>query len=203
MTGLKRRCLFQTSGIPPGESGIKWSFDGKRFLTHKADPMAKVLGWIWLALFVSLMVYFYSSIDGLPDRLAVHFDTGGNPNGFQSKTAFTGTFPLFVLLINGVLAVFCWAIHKIPAQFINVPWKSYWLSTPERISQMNERMPAAMMLVGLFVNIVFFFAVHAIVQANSKEAGINIPINTGVLGIFVLSLFLLAALLMIFKPRGE
>jgi uncharacterized membrane protein len=165
--------------------------------------MAKVLSWIWLALFVSLVVYFFSSVDGLPDRLAVHFDANGNPNGFQSKTAFTGTFPLFVLLINGLLAAFCFAIKKIPAQFINVPWKGYWLSTPERISQMNERMPTVMILAALFINVVFFFAVHAIVRANSKEAGFNIPINAGVFGIFVLSLFLLAALFVMFKPPAE
>jgi uncharacterized membrane protein len=165
--------------------------------------MAKVLSWAWLAVFTLLAIYFYSEIGGLPDRLAVHFDITGTPNGFQSKSAFMAAFPPFVLLINGILAVFCWAIRKIPAPFVHVPWKSYWSSTPGRISQMNERMPMVMILVAIFADTIFLFAAHAIIQANSKAAVFQIPLNAGVFGIFVLSLFLMAALFLIFRPPED
>ncbi len=165
--------------------------------------MGKKLGWIWFIFLTVLLVYFYSEMGGLPDRLAVHFDINGNPNGFQSKTAFVGTFPLFVLLINAIMAVLCWSLGKIPIRFINVPWKNYWSSTPERIIRLNERMLSLMGWVGLFVNIVFFFAVHAIVQANSQEARFYIPLNVGLFGIFVLSFFLFGALFLIFRPPED
>ena len=165
--------------------------------------MGKKLGWIWFILLTVLLAYFYLEMGGLPDRLAVHFDINGNPNGFQTKSAFVGTFPLFVLLINAIMAVLCLALKKIPIRFINAPWKNYWSSTTERMIRLNGRMLSLMGWVGLFVNIVFLFAVHAIVQANSQETRFYIPFNAGVFGILVLSFFFLGALFLLFRPPGD
>jgi uncharacterized membrane protein (DUF485 family) len=105
--------------------------------------------------------------------------------------------------IEGLLAAVCFGIEKIPIRWINIPWKAYWLSRPEKSALMFKKMRLIMTLTGLFVTLVFFFTVHTVVQANTKNVWLNIPINAGAVGILGLSILLVVAAFAITWPPKD
>jgi uncharacterized membrane protein len=67
----------------------------------------------------------------LPERLAVHFGTSGEANGWSSKAEFVVLFSAmeaFFVLFGLAFAVM---LDRIPLALINIPHKDYWFS-PER-----------------------------------------------------------------------
>ncbi len=80
------------------------------------------------ALAAAQMLHYHPM---LPDSVAVHFGSGGEPNGWSDKTAFVLTYgatEAFVVLFGVALA---FAIGRIPVALVNIPHREYWLS-PER-----------------------------------------------------------------------
>lgn len=83
----------------------------------------------------------------LPPRVASHFGPGGQPDAWSSKEAFVagyaivfGATALFLLLVGLVLP-------RMPASWINLPNKEYWLAP-------SRRAAAVAALVGYY----FWFA---------------------------------------------
>jgi len=63
--------------------------------------MNKKIAIAWGLAFLAMVGYLFFISSDLPDRLAVHFDINGNPNGFQTKEVFINTFLIFIILMNG------------------------------------------------------------------------------------------------------
>lgn len=73
----------------------------------------------------------------LPERLAVHFGSSGEPDGWSSKGEFMvlfGAMEAFFVLFGVGLAL---ALDRIPVVLINVRHKDYWFS-PERREESLE-----------------------------------------------------------------
>ena len=101
----------------------------------------------------------------LPERVAVHFGVGGEPDGWSART----TFAILMLSIAGGQFVLFWLISRflgrLPDALINVPYRDYWLA-PERRQRCFE-------LVGDWLGILvagtmaFMLALqHVVVEAN-------------------------------------
>lgn len=58
--------------------------------------MNKKIVIVWGLVFLVMVGYLMFIQSDLPDRLAVHFDINGNPNGFQDKDVFITTFLCFI-----------------------------------------------------------------------------------------------------------
>lgn len=165
--------------------------------------MNQKIGLVW-GLFFLLVVIYLAGISGpLPDHLAVHFDINGNPNGFQSKSAFISTFLIFVSSINGLFLALFLGIRYLPTALINIPWKKYWFATEERKIMVFEKLRAVLGLTGIFMCAMFLFTEQVIYQANTRNALFVIPVNAGVFVILVFSIFLIALTFMITKPPRE
>ncbi|MEQ1634074.1 MAG: DUF1648 domain-containing protein [Planctomycetota bacterium] len=84
--------------------------------------------WIATALVAAMIAVHY---DDLPDRVASHFDAGGNVDGHSSKAGFAlgilsiAAFDLFFFAALGLF------LRRLPNHLINVPHRDYWLA-PER-----------------------------------------------------------------------
>jgi uncharacterized membrane protein len=97
----------------------------------EATPSLRLPG----SVFVALIVYgvlqgnYYAS--RLPDILATHFGGRGQPNGWQTHSAFWAT-ETFVVSIATLIGFGVPAMLKsIPVSLINVPNKEHWFA-PER-----------------------------------------------------------------------
>ncbi|SRR5665213_22950 len=165
--------------------------------------MNKKIALAWGLVFLAMMGYLFFIESDLPDRLAVHFDINGNPNGFQSKDAFITTFLCFIFFINGLFLAMSWGISRLPTEIINLPWKQYWFANEERKVVAFEKLRAVIGLTGIFVCVTFLFTEQVIYQANTKNTFFEFPINAGVVVIGVLAVFFIALVVIITKPPTE
>jgi uncharacterized membrane protein len=97
----------------------------------EATPSLRLPSSIFGALIVygALQGYHYAA--RLPDILATHFGGRGQPNGWQTHSAFWAT-EIFVIALATAIGFGVPAIlNAIPVSLINVPNKEHWLA-PER-----------------------------------------------------------------------
>lgn len=165
--------------------------------------MNKRIGLIWGFLFLAMIGYLFFIGSALPERLAVHFDIVGHPNGFQNKSDFIVQFCCITFVINGLFLVFSWGIAHMSPAIINIPWKKYWFTTEERKVQAFGRLRAVLGLGGIFICSVFLFLEQVIYQANAKDPLFSMPANWGVLSVFILSVFFIVLCFIITKPPSE
>jgi Domain of unknown function (DUF1648) len=66
----------------------------------------------------------------LPDRLAIHFDASGRPNGGLSQAGFS-IMVVVTMMVTAAIFASASLLGRIPDRLINLPNKSYWLA-PER-----------------------------------------------------------------------
>lgn len=91
-------------------------------------------------LFVGLMLTLLAKAavvwSRLPERVAVHFDASGVPNGWSSRSGLS----LTILVLMALFAASYLAtglIARVPDRLINLPRKAYWLA-PERRAETLE-----------------------------------------------------------------
>jgi len=113
-----------------------------------AAPFALLL-WLW-----GRLAWIYPA---LPGRIPTHFGASGRVDGWMSPQAFVlfnGIVPalMLVVLLGCELLV-----GRLPARWINVPHRDYWLA-PERIEETRRKILAnlagvATLTLGLFAGI--------------------------------------------------
>ncbi len=162
--------------------------------------MNKKMIWIWLSASALAVIYFFFTLDQLPERVAVHFDAFGNPNGFQSKGLFQSTFLSFIFIMNGLFAILFLFITRLPVQLFNIPHKQFWLSKPELKEEFYRRIQAIPPVMGIFINVVFLITEHIIDQANIPDTAFRLPPAFAVVAIFAALGILLLFLTGLFKP---
>ncbi len=162
--------------------------------------MSKKLVGVWIAAFVAVLVFFFLTYDGLPERVATHFDAMGNPNGFQSKEFHLKFFLLFLFGLNGMFGTFYLLAGRAKAQWINIPRKDYWFSSIELIAELVEKLKRVAAILGIFCNATCLFTVQIIYQQNSPAPVFRFPIGLGVVGILACTVFLVLFLVSLFKP---
>jgi uncharacterized membrane protein len=92
---------------------------------HKISLLVLIL---LLMLCIAHAVYYYPL---LPDRVASHFGASGQPDAWSSKDSFVKIYFVVIAFIAVLFPGIGLILRKIPASFINLPNKDYWLS-PER-----------------------------------------------------------------------
>jgi uncharacterized membrane protein len=83
-----------------------------------------------LAVVVWLVVELVVIWPALPDRIAIHFDFEGRPNGWSTRTEFVVTVGVLICLFVA-LFLSTMVLSRIPTRLVNLPNKDYWLA-PER-----------------------------------------------------------------------
>lgn len=121
----------------------------------------------------------------LPARVAIHFGSGGLPNGWASNAFNT----LALLGLHGFL--FCAfvftprLIFAVPARWVNLPNKSYWLA-PENRRRTAALLDSQMAQFGTAL-LLFLFAVGLLALRANRS--ISVRLNERAFLLF-LSLFL-------------
>jgi hypothetical protein len=122
----------------------------------------------FIASFVANLVLAIVSTQVLPERVAIHFGAGGAANGWGSTTANA-------LLMAGVdLLLFCsiyfspWLIERIPARWISLPNRDYWL-TPENKERAVEIIREMMWQFGTALFLFLFFTGLLTISANLSQ----------------------------------
>ncbi|MFT3990397.1 MAG: DUF1648 domain-containing protein [Luteolibacter sp.] len=62
----------------------------------------------------------------LPEKIASHFSVSGVPDGWMSKSAFTGLMLALGLGVPAFVMGILYVIRFLPSRFLNVPNAAYW-----------------------------------------------------------------------------
>ncbi len=103
----------------------------------------------------------------MPERVATHFDAGGQPNGWMSRSSlvlFTSIFGLaFPLIVVGLSFITRLFSNKL----INIPHREYWLDSEHRAETFNYLFQHSFWFACLAV--CFVIGLHyLIIRANAK-----------------------------------
>lgn len=102
---------------------------------------------ILVILTIAYVVFVLAAHHKLPERIPVHFDLEGNANRTADKAEFlivNLALAVVLFLSFGVVAIL---VDRIPARFINLPNKDYWLA-PERRKESIMRFNAWYLWMG-------------------------------------------------------
>jgi uncharacterized membrane protein len=145
---------------------------------------AFILGILYL-FFFSHLVFSASS---LPSCVATHFNGGGEPNGWMSKssymlfmTVFSFVLPLFIIGIS-------YTCRFIPAKYYNIPHRDYWLAPQRRSATFSYFMTQSLWFA--CIALCFIIGIHfSMIYANSlTTAHLPTPLILSLIGCFVAGL---------------
>lgn len=124
-------------------------------------PQLVMLALIVIALVQ--MLYFNHLIDRV--ILAAHFNGPGNPNGWQTKRDFFLTYALLLALGVGLAFGLPALFERVPAQYVNMPHREYWL-VPERREQTLRRLADQFAWLGVAIVVLVIVEMQIVLSAN-------------------------------------
>jgi hypothetical protein len=113
--------------------------------------------------------------------MASHFDGAGNPNGWQSRSAFFGLSLGVVLVLTCCFRVLPSLLHRFPDGLVNIPNKDVWLS-PARRKGTFALLKDRMVLFGNATLLFLMAVMQLVVQANLDPA---LRISAGVVWVLL------------------
>lgn len=107
----------------------------------------------------------------LPARVATHFDAQGRPNGWLSREAHLTQAIVFTLIVSVGLSLLSLLIARIPAKWINLPNRDYWLDDSRRATSLawlsNLVLGTGCAVVAL-IDVVFYGVYRANLNASPR-----------------------------------
>ena len=127
----------------------------------------------------------------LPERVATHFGTDGQPNHWMSRTGSTSLLaglqlgvPLFLVGVTSLA-------RRLPNSMINIPHKDYWLH-PDRREASLAHMGGMLAWIAVMTSILMILTGHLTFLANKNGTGLNLVLFATALGCYLLGVFTLA-----------
>ena len=141
-----------------------------------------------LAVSFSQVIFYYPN---MPETMATHFDSAGNPNGWMSKSSFF-LIEILILLISTasfLLMPFLFAKYRVRSG-INLPNKDYWLA-PSRIDYFYNYFKTSFAWFGVVTLTLLAGTTQLVLEANlTKNPVLNMRpfyiLLTGYLGFVII-----------------
>ena len=121
--------------------------------------MKKVIWGVWLLSLLSVVVISVASVGSLPARIAIHFNSRGQPNDWTSKSTFYVVWIITVGVGNAIPLLAAKAVSssfKRDPKKVSIPRKDYWLATPERMEEASGIVGAGTAGIAASCNALFF-----------------------------------------------
>ncbi|MCE9518630.1 MAG: protein kinase, partial [Verrucomicrobia bacterium] len=179
-----RREPARTSLNPSGQSGHKSA------QANTADRVSHHVALIaFISAYAGLLFLLVSTASQLPPRVASHFGLEGQPNGWMGRASYLALFGCLPLLFGGVAVLISWMTRRLPARFINIPRRDFWL-TPERRPAVAAFLRRRMFWLAVLMT-AFLAGLHLLtVHANQ-----SVPVHLSMDGLLALVIAFLLALL--------
>jgi len=148
--------------------------------TNSRLPLMFV-GVLYLLLAATLIV----TADGLPSRVASHFNGAGTADGWMTRANYLAFTLCLAILLPLFLVVGCFLFRYLPARAFNLPNRDYWLA-PERRAGTDAHFFRYSLWFACLV-ILFVIGLHlTILKANSQfPPRLSSPLLFGCLGFFL------------------
>lgn len=127
-----------------------------------------ILGW-WAAVLLGAAADLAWHYPQLPASMAVHFNAAGVPDRWSPKSEFLTTWILMTLLLGGLFAGLRVLVRFLPADYINMPRREYWLA-PERAASTRAEVGDVVLALGGVILASIWALNHVILRANLRES---------------------------------
>ncbi|SFM97260.1 hypothetical protein SAMN05216207_1005225 [Pseudonocardia ammonioxydans] len=125
----------------------------------------------WFPLFAGALCYaaalLWAAGELPPDGVPLHFDAGGTPTSFGTRSRFLGLGALFGVIMAVVGTGTCLLAARGPLGVLNIPHKEYW-TRPEHVPRLRRMLAHDMAwtfgVVLAFLSVVPLATVHAVQQ---------------------------------------
>src|SRR5262245_24399392 len=150
----------------------------------KRQASAITLGLLVVA-FVGLLA---ATSTDLPTRVASHFDGGGRPNGWMSRSSYLIFTAAFGIGLPAIIVLGFRILRHLPADLINIPRRDYWLAPERRLATVTGLFHRSLWLACLLV--AMMLGVHLlVVHANSQvPIRLSTPMILGLTGFFLVGM---------------
>jgi uncharacterized membrane protein len=125
--------------------------------------------------------YFYWP--HLPLRVATHFGTGGQPDGWMDKSSATIMQCVLQAIMPMFFAGIGWVLPLFPNSMINVPHREYWLA-PERRAQTLGAMKSMLSQFALCLSLFATVIGHLTYRANRTNGPLDLRLFLIAMGLF-------------------
>jgi uncharacterized membrane protein len=134
-------------------------------------PPARYSHWVTWTVFVALLVFAVLFVTGtasdLPPMVASHFDAGGQPNAFMSRSGYI-RFVLCLCVGLPVLVVAILAVAYSRARELKLPNREYWMA-PQRIGRTRSFLVAHAVWLGSLLVVLSCFVHWLELGANRQQ----------------------------------
>ena len=134
----------------------------------------KYSAFIFFALIIFALVLPLLYYSKLSNNIAVHFNAGGQADGWVSKKSFLMTQEILTLSIAVLFGTLAFLVSLLPESIINMPNKDYWLND-ENISETYKLLQKSFLWFGsitiAFIALVFQETIAANLSGSNKLNG--------------------------------
>ncbi len=119
---------------------------------------------LFVSLIIGLLLQFYY-FNNMPAEVAHNFGEKGAPNSWLTKDAYILFSSLSLLGCSLIFLLIDTLLKKVPAKYINFPYKNYWL-TEQRRPDAFKRMAKWTDFFGIILNMFLLMTFFLVFQAN-------------------------------------
>lgn len=123
---------------------------------------------ICLGCFAAALLQLNHYLPLLPERMAIRFDLDGTPNGWMSKDGFAVYYLCLLVFMVGVFVAVGTLATKLPARFLNIPHRDYWLA-PERRAESLRYLKDFHVWTGAFIGLFIVGMMEMIFTINLND----------------------------------
>jgi serine/threonine-protein kinase len=134
-----------------------------------------LLPYVLLALFwVAFAAYVWVSSGNLPERVATHFGSSGEANGWETHAGYVR----FTLIFGAAIPLFVFGIFSLvrvgDGALMNIPRKDYWLAPERRRETFAFVQRQGIRMARLLI--AFFALIHHLVLMANARMPANLPL---------------------------
>ena len=154
--------------------------------------------WLTVGIVLALIIRIAAVWGELPETMASHFGFSGEPDAWMSKQGFF----FFMALIGGGTVALLFAMRRfllrLPAHWINLPNREYWLANDERRVEGLSRLSWFLEWMGMATAALLAVATEFAIRANLRQSAFE----NGPFLVFLLLYFAFVIAALAFKFRA-
>jgi uncharacterized membrane protein len=120
---------------------------------------------VFVALVLAALGQTLWQHDRLPERVAAHFNSSGQADGWMRRGLHTAWHVGTVLFLTAIFQGLAFLPSRLPKEYINLPHRDLWLA-PERAAATHARVRSTVLLMGCAVMVFFIALFHLSYRAN-------------------------------------
>jgi uncharacterized membrane protein len=130
--------------------------------------------WIFfLATLLLAAMHATWAYNQLPESVATHFDAGGTPDGWSSRSGWAVSYVLLISVMAGLFVGLVYLLPRLPPSTVSLPNRDYWLA-PERRADTYGRLGTHLLIMGAVTNLFNVGVMHLTVTANRQADAVRL-----------------------------